>query len=91
MYEKILAFISTATIVIGTIWFVCRRDSHGRAGNGTQSDTGRIRDDIKSAERDAHEAAECNRQAADDNQRAQQLIQKAKGILSSAKHTDSNS
>lgn len=87
MYEKILATICTATVVLGTIWYVCRRDSDRRTSNRAGSDTGRIRDDIKSAGQDAHRAADDNRRAREDNQRAQQLVQKAKHILGSAKRT----
>ena len=90
MYEKVLAAIGTACIVLITIWTVCRRDSDRRTSGGTGSDTGRIRDDIEAAGRDAHKAADDNRRARDDNQRAQLLVQKAKSILSDAKHTDSN-
>ena len=91
MYEKVLAAIGTACIVLITIWTVCRRDSNGRSGNGTGSDAGRIRDDIEAAGQNVDRAADDNRRAREDNQRAQQLVQKAKGILSSAQHTDSNS
>ena len=34
MYEKILAVIGTATVILVTIWFVCRRDSDGRGSEG---------------------------------------------------------
>jgi hypothetical protein len=91
MYEKILAAICTATIVIGTIWFVCRRDSNRRTGDGDGRNVDPVRGGIESAGRDAHAAADDNRRAREDNQQAQQLVQKAKSILGSAKHTNSNS
>lgn len=102
MYEKILAAICTTAIVIGVIWFVCRRDSDRRTGSGTGSDSRRVRDNIESAERrnsgleDAEQAtserlreqAETIGRAREDNQRSQELVSKAKSILHSAKHTD---
>lgn len=88
MYEKILATICTSVVTLGVIWFVCRRNSDGHSGTGTESDSRRIRDDIEAAGRDAHAAADDNRRAREDNQRAQNLVQKAKSILNSAKHTD---
>lgn len=90
MYEKILAAICTACLVIATIWFVCRRDSDRRTGNGAGRNTDPVRDGIESAGRDAREAADDNRRAREDNQQAQQLVQKAKSILGSAKHTNGN-
>lgn len=102
MYEKILVAICTAAIVIGVIWFVCRRDPDRRAGGGIGSDSRRVRDNIESAERrnseleDAERAtserlreqAETIERAGRDNQRSQELVSKAKSILNSAKHTD---
>lgn len=102
MYEKILAAICTAAIVIGVIWFVCRRDPDRRTGRGIGSDSRRVRDNIESAERrnseleDAERAtserlreqAETIERAGRDNQRSQELVQKAKHILHSAEHTD---
>lgn len=102
MYEKILATICTAAIVIGVIWFVCRRDPDRRTGGGIGSDSRRVRDNIESAERrnseleDAERAtserlreqAETIERAGRDNQRSQELVSKARSILSSAKHTD---
>lgn len=102
MYEKILAAICTTAIVIGVIWFVCRRDSDRRTGGGIGSDSRRVRDNIESTERrnrelkDAERAtserlrgqAETIERAGRDNQRSQELVSKAKSILSSAKHTD---
>lgn len=102
MYEKISAAICTAAIVIGVIWFVCRRDPDRRTGGGIGSDSRRVRDNIESTERrnrelkDAERAtserlreqAETIERAGRDNQRSQELVSKAKSILSSAKHTD---
>lgn len=91
MYEKILATICTAVVTFGIIWFICGRHTDRRTGDGAQSNSGRIRNDIEDAGRDASKAAADNRAAREDNQRAQDLVQKAKSILGSAKHTDSNS
>lgn len=88
MYEKILAAIGTAVIVLVVIWFVCRRDTDRRTGSGTGTNDRRIRDDIDRAGKDAERAADLNQRATDDNQRAQDLVQKAKSILGSAKHTN---
>lgn len=102
MYEKILVAICTAAIVIGVIWFVCRRDPDRRTGRRIGSDSRRVRDNIESAERrnseleDAERAtserlreqAETIERAGRDNQRSQELVSKAKSILNSAKHTD---
>lgn len=102
MYEKILVAICTAAIVIGVIWFVCRRDPDRRTGGGIGSDSRRVRDNIESTERrnrelkDAERAtserlreqAETIERAGRDNQRSQELVSKARSILSSAKHTD---
>lgn len=102
MYEKILAAICTAAIVIGVIWYVCRRDSNGSTSSGNGRNTDPVRDNIESAGRrnseleDAERAtserlrkqAETIERAGRDNQDAQQLVQKAKHILHSAKHTD---
>lgn len=101
MYEKILAAICTA-VVIGVIWYVCRRDSNGSTSRGIGRNTDPVRDNIESAERrnseleDAERAtserlreqAETIERAGRNNQDAQQLVQKAKHILHSAKHTD---
>lgn len=105
MYEKILATICTAVITLGTIWFVCRRNSDRRTGSGTGRDTDPVRDNIESAGRRNNELEDAERatserlreqaeaigRAGRNNQNAQQLVQKAKHILHSAKHTDSNS
>lgn len=102
MYEKILAAICTAAIVVGVIWFVCRRDPNRRTGRGIGSDSRRVRDNIERAGRrnseleDAERAtserlreqAETIERAGRDNQRSQELVSKAKSILNSAKHTD---
>ena len=102
MYEKILAAICTAAIVVGVIWFVCRRDPDRRIGGGIGSDSRRVRDNIERAGRrnseleDAERAtserlreqAETIERAGRDNQRSQELVSKAKSILNSAKHTD---
>lgn len=102
MYEKILAAICTAAIVVGVIWYVCRRDSNGSTGRGIGRNTDPVRDNIESTERrnrelkDAERAtserlreqAETIERAGRDNQRSQELVSKAKSILNSAKHTD---
>lgn len=102
MYEKILVAICTAAIVIGVIWFVCRRDPDRRTGRGTGRNVDPVRDNIESAGRrnseleDAERAtserlreqAETIERAGRDNQRSQELVSKAKSILNSAKHTD---
>lgn len=88
MYEKILAAIGTAAIVLIVIWSVCRRDTDRRASSGTGTNDRRIRDDIDRAGKDAERAADLNQRATDDNKRAQDLVQKAKSILGSAKHTN---
>lgn len=105
MYEKILATICTAAVTLGVIWFVCRRNSDRRTGNGTGRDTDPVRDNIEDAERRNNELKDAERATSErlkeqaetigraerDNQDAQQLVQKAKHILHSAKHTNSNS
>ena len=105
MYGKIAAVICTGLSILFTIWFVCRSNSHRRAGSGTGRDTDPVRDNIERASdnnkrlEDAERAtsgrlkeqAETIGRAKQDNQDAQQLVQKAKHILHSAKHTNSNS
>lgn len=105
MYEKILATICTAIITLGTIWFVCRRNSDRRTGSGVGDDSKRIRDNIEDAGRRNNELEDAERATSErleeqaaaigraerNNQNAQQLVQKAKHILHSAKHTNSNS
>lgn len=104
MYEKILAVIGTAVIILITIWFVCRRDSNRRAGSGTGrnsdptrehlEDAGQRNCDLEAAERRAadleRQQAETIGRAAEGNRQGQELVQKAQHILHSAKHTNSN-
>lgn len=105
MYGKIAAVICTGLSILFTVWFVCRSNSHRRAGSGAGRDTDPVRDNIERAERENSELGAAERatserlkeqaetigRAKQDNQDAQLLVQKAKHILHSAKHTNSNS
>ena len=74
MYEKILAAVATITVVLGTIWFVCRRNTDGRTGTGTGSDSRRVRDDIARATED-------NRRLEDTEQRTKESIDRAEAAV----------
>ena len=101
MNEAVIGIVLMALGIAITI-FVSRCDSDGRAGSGTESNTGSVRDNIEAARRrnsdleDAERAtaerlreqAESIERAGSNNKDAQQLVQKAKHILNSAKRTD---
>lgn len=71
MYEKILAFIGTAAVIFGTIWFICGRRSNGRTSSGTESNARRVREDID-------RAADNNKQLKEAEQRARESLDRAR-------------
>lgn len=84
MYEKILAFIATATVVVGTIWFVCRRDSDRRASNGTESDSRRVGDNIAKAEAENSRLADAERRTRDTIESARAASRRTTELIESA-------
>lgn len=91
MYEKILAVIITAAIILGVIWFVCRRDSDGRTSSGTGSDSRRVRDDLRKTEDENKQLRDAECRTRESIERAREASARASELIGGAREDNQRS